>query len=135
MTDLPKYRLNMIRSFTHVGVNYTGHIYCKDGDKEVKMYFLIFMFLNVRACHLKLIPEIRTNHFVLSLIRFCNEYGIPSTIYSYNEKSFISGVHVLEKVFTSASFRESFRIYNIQHIRIPLYSPWVGSTWECLIRW
>ena len=27
-----------------------------------------------------------------------------------------------------------FQIYNIKHIRIPLYSAWVGSTWERLIR-
>ena len=98
------------------------------------MYILIFTCMNVRACHIELIPEMSTNHFVLALIRFFNEYGIPSTIYSDNAKSFISGVHVLEQVFTSADVRKSFGIYNIQHIRIPLYSPWVGSTWERLIR-
>ena len=66
---------------------------------------------------------------------FCGFFRNTSKlIYSDNTKSFISGVHVLEKVFTSAEFRESFGIYNIQHIRIPLYSPWVGSTWERLIR-
>ena len=122
MTELPKHRVNMVRPFNHVGVDYTWHIYCKESVKEVKIYILIFTCMNVRACHIELIPEMNTNHFDLALIRFCNKYGIPSTIYSDNAKSFISGVHVLEKVFTSAEFRESFGIYNIQHIRIPLYS-------------
>ena len=90
MTDLPKHRVNMIRPFTHVGVDYTGHIFCKDGNKEVKMYLLIFTCLNVKACHLVLIPERSTNHFILPLIMFWNVYGIHSTIYSENAKSFIS---------------------------------------------
>ena len=134
MTDLPKHRVNMVRPFSHVGVDYTGHIFCKDKTNEVKMYLLIFTCLNVRACHLELIPEMNINQFVLAFIRFCNEYGIPSTIYSDNAKSFIAGVHILETVFTSAEFKEKFGIYNIKHIKIPLYSPWVGSTWERLIR-
>ena len=33
----------------------------------------------------------------------------------------------------SADYRESFGVYNIQHISILLYSPWVGSNWERLI--
>ena len=128
MTELPKHRVNMVRPFDHLGVDYTGHIYCREGDKEVKMYILIFTCMNVHAVHIELIPEMSTNHFVLAMVRFCNEYGIPSTIYSDNAKSFISGVHVFEQVFTSAEFRESFGIYDIQHIKIPLYLPWVGST-------
>ena len=84
MTDMPKDKVNMARPYTHVGVDYTGHIYTKEGDKEVKMYLLVFTCLNVRACHLELILEMSTNKFFLVLIRFCNEYGIPSTIYSDN---------------------------------------------------
>ena len=90
--------------------------------------------MNVRACHIELIPEMSTEHFVLALVRFCNEYGIPSHIYSDNAKSFISGVHVLEKVLASNEFKDRFSIYNIKHIKIPLYSPWIGATWERLIR-
>merc|ERR1712237_243200 len=73
MTDLPKHRVNMDRPFSHVGVDYTGHIFCKDKTNEVKMYLLIFTCLNVRACHLELIPEMNINQFVLAFIRFCNE--------------------------------------------------------------
>ena len=148
MTNLPKHRVNMVRPFNHVGVDYTGHIIVKEevvekdeGKKkkkkvfiEKKFYLLIFTCLNVRACHVELIPEMSTDHFVLALVRFCNEYGIPSTIYSDNAKAFISGVHVLEKVMASDVYKERFSIYNIKHIRIPLYSPWVGATWERLIR-
>ena len=147
MTNLPKHRVNMVRPFGHVGVDYTGHIYVKveipkkEGEEskkkefvEKKFYLLIFTCLNVRACHVELIPEMSTEHFVLALVRFCNEYGIMSHIYSDNAKSFIAGVHVLEEVIASEEFKDRFNIYNIKHIKIPLYSPWVGASWERLIR-
>ena len=86
MTNLPKHRVNMVRPFGHVGVDYTGHIYVKveipkkEGEEskkkefvEKKFYLLIFTCLNVRACHVELIPEMSTEHFVLALVRFCNE--------------------------------------------------------------
>ena len=150
MTNLPEHRVNLVRAFGHVGIDYTGHIMVREEvvEKkeengkvferkffvEKKYYILIFTCLNVRACHIELIPEMSTEHFVLALVRFCNEYGIPSHIYSDNAKSFISGVHVLEKVLASNEFKDRFSIYNIKHIKIPLYSPWIGATWERLIR-
>ena len=151
MTNLPDHRVNLIRPYGHVGVDYTGHIMVKDlvvekveGEDgkivekkhviERKMYMLIFTCLNVRSCHVELIPEMSTEHFVLALVRFCNEYGVPSHIYSDNAKSFISGVHVLEKVMASSEFKDRFSVYGVKHIKIPLYSPWIGATWERLIR-
>lgn len=142
MTNLPAHRVNMVRPYLHVGVDYTGHLMIKDQvtiNKKVikferKVYILIFTCLNVRACHIELIPEMSTDHFVLAMVRFCNEYGIPSHLYSDNARSFISGVNIMEKVFTSNEFQEKFGIYDIKHVRIPVYSPWVGATWERLIR-
>ena len=88
----------MVRPFCHVGIDYTSLIYVKEDKAEnvwSKYYILIFTCLNVRACHIELIPEMSTNHFVLALVRFCNEYGIPDTVYSDNAKSFIAGVHFM----------------------------------------
>merc|ERR1712002_1130420 len=54
--------------------------------------------------------------------------------YSDNAKSFIAGVHFMEKVFTCDDFKQRFGVYEIKHIKIPLYSPWQGAVWERLIR-
>ena len=106
----------------------------KSNAGNVKMYLLIFTCLNIRAIHIEIVPDMSVNSFVLAMCRFTNMYGIPTHIYSDNAKTFIAGCDLLETVFASDEFKEHFQIYNIKHITIPLYSAWVGSTWERLIR-
>ena len=98
------------------------------------MYLLIFTCLNIRAIHIELVQDMSTHSFILALLRFTNIYGIPSHIYSDNAKSFIAGRNLMEEVFASSEFNDKFEIYHIKHIKIPLYAPWVGSTWERMIR-
>ena len=98
------------------------------------MYILIFTCLNTRAVHLDLIPDMSTHSFVSALLRFSNKFGIPSHIYSDNARSFLKGCDVISEVFSCSQFLEHFQTYNIKHVTIPVYSPWVGSTWERLIR-
>ena len=60
MTNLPEHRVNLVRPYTPVGVDYTGHLMIKDQilinkklyKFEMKVYILIFTCLNVRACHI-----------------------------------------------------------------------------------
>ena len=98
------------------------------------MYLLIFTCLNVRAIHIELVPDMSTHSFVLAFLRFVNIYGIPTHVYSDNAKSFVAGCQVLERALVCDEFKEHFQCYNVQHIRIPFYSAWVGATWERLIR-
>ena len=98
------------------------------------MYMLIFTCLNIRAVHIELVKDMSTHSFILVLIRFTNIRGIPSHIYSDNARSFIAGCNLIKEVFASSEFNEHFQVYNIKHIRIPLYAAWVGSTWERMIR-
>ena len=72
--------------------------------------------------------------FVLALVRFYNNHGIPEAIYSDNASTFTSGALVMKEVFTSNEFKASFGTHTIKHINIPLYAPWVGAIWERQIR-
>ena len=134
MTDLPAHRVNLIRPFEHTGIDYTGHIMVKNGEAESKYYMLIFTCLNTRACHLDLLPDMSSEHFVLALIRFSNLYGIPDSLYSDNAATFSAGVVKLNQVFLSPIFKENFGTSNIKHRCIPLGAPWVGSCWERTIK-
>ena len=69
MTNLPKHRINFIRTFQHAGIDFTGHLWVKNKkDENVKMYLglLIFTCLNVRAIHIELVPDMSTHSFVLA---------------------------------------------------------------------
>ena len=134
VTDLPKDRVNLVRPYVHTGIDYTGSITVKENKKECKYYMLIFTCLSIRSLHVELLPDMSVNHLVLALIRFTNLYGIPSHIYSDNGRSLIAGVNLISQVFVSSEFKEHFGLYNIKHITIPLYSPWVGACWERLIK-
>ena len=135
MTNLPKHRVNFVQPFKHTGVDFTGHLWIKnENDENVKMYLLIFTCLNVRAIHIELVPDMSTHSFVLAFLRFVNLYGIPTFLYSDNAKTFIAGSQALQQALVSDEYRENFSNYEIQHIRIPLFSAWVGATWERLIR-
>jgi hypothetical protein len=67
-------------------------------------------------------------------MRFSNLYGVPSVVYSDNAKSFLAGGMLLEQSLGSSEFAEHFDKDLIRHVKIPLYSAWVGATWERLIR-
>ena len=136
MTNIAKNRMRFVRPFEHTGFDFTGHIFVKDPDtnKSVKMWILIYTCLNIRAIHLDLLPDMSTRSFLLSFERFTNIYGIPDYVYSDNAKSFTVGGKIISESFSSNMFTEHMRKNNIKHVQIPLYSAWVGSTWERLIR-
>ena len=134
MMNLPKHRVNLVKPFQHTGVDFTGHLWVKNEEGEVvKLYILLFTCLNVRTVHIELVPDMSTLQFVLAFTHFTNVYGIPSHLYSYNAKSFIAGGEILQKALVSGEYRAEFDVFDIRHVKISLYSAWVGVTWECLI--
>ena len=135
-TDMPKHHMNLVKPFQHVGVDYTGHFWVQDNitANAVKVYILIFTCLNIRAVHFELVTDMSTKNFLLAFQRFCNTYSIPEYLYSDNAKSFLKGGMILENALKSKEFEEELEKCNIRHIRIPVYSAWVGSAWERLIR-
>ena len=134
VTNLPKHRVNLVKPYLHTGIDYTGHVWVQTDSGVSKMYMLVFTCLNIRAVHIELIPDMSTHAFILAFIRFTNIYGIPSHIYSDNAKSFVAGCNLIDEVFATSEYKDKFELYNIKHIRIPLYSAWVGSVWERMIR-
>ena len=135
MTNLPKHRVNLVKPFLHTGVDFTGHLFVKnEKDENVKMYILIFTCLNVRAIHIELLPDMTTHSFVLAFLRFVNLYGVPAFLYSDNARSFVTGAKVLQQTLVCDEYKSYFQNYDIKHIRIPVYSAWVGASWERLIR-
>jgi len=55
-------------------------------------------------------------------------------VYSDNAKSFVQGGELLQNALKSEEGKEFFQANQIKHIKIPLYSPWIGAVWERMIR-
>ena len=83
--------------------------------------------MNIRAVHIELVSDLSTRSLALALLRFCNIYGVPSHLYSDNGKSLSAGVDLMKEMFVSSEYREKLSKFDIKHVRIPTYSPWVGS--------
>ena len=135
-TDMPKHHMNLVKPFQHVGIDYTGHFWVIDevSGKNTKMFILVFTCLNIRAVHFELLPDMSTKNFLLAFQRFSNIYAIPQYLYSDNAKQFLKGGCMLENSLKSKEVQAELENCNIKHVKIPLYSAWVGSAWERLIR-
>ena len=136
LCNLPKNRVNFLRPFQEVGIDYTAHIFVKtESGDNTKVYLLLFTCLQTRAVHVEIVGDMTTTSFVQALIRFTNHYSIPSTIFSDNARSFIAAFegNIISYHLKTDEYLNKFAIYNISHKHIPLYSPWYGACWERLV--
>jgi len=127
-------KVNFVNAYQHVGIDYTGHVYVKLGDKLSKMFLLVFTCLNVRAVHIELLPDMTCNNFLLAFVRFCNQFRIPSAVYSDNASTFLQALGIISESTVDNEFCEYLIRNNIRHVKIPLYAAWIGSAWERMIR-
>jgi len=132
--DYIKNKVNFVSVYQHTGVDCTGHTFVKFGGKMQKMYVLLFTCINVRAIHLELLPDLTCQSFLLAFIRFCNRYRTPEVVYSDNANYFLQAMGIIAESSSDNMFSDYLIKNNIRHLRIPLYSAWVGAAWERLIK-
>ena len=132
--DLISDKVNFIRPYQYTGVDYTGHVFVKTGDKLTKMYILVFTCMNIRSIHLELLPSLTCKDFLLAFTRFSNAQGMPEKIFSDNMSTFIQALGILSKSHVTSDYENFLRQNNVEHVTIPLYSAWVGSSWERMIK-
>ena len=132
---LPSAKCNFLKPFETVDVDYTGHFFTVDASgNKLKTYILLFTCFTSRAVHLEMVNYMNLDEFVLAFIRFTNRYGVPSTVYSDNAKTFIAGRNLLDTLHTSDIFKEKFATTRISFKTIPIYAAWFGATWERLMK-
>ena len=134
VTDFIKDKVNFTKPFQHTGVDYTGHFFVKMGDVVSKFYLLVFTCLSIRAIHLELVPSMSTSDFLLAFVKFCNIYNAPFSLYSDNASTFSQATKVLNSSNVDDPLTEYLEKNSIKHVKIPVYSAWIGSAWERLIR-
>ena len=97
MGNLPECRLEPGMVFRNTGVDYLGRAIIKERRSEVKVYGCLFVCMATRACHLELVDDLTTDHFIIALKRFIGRRWRPQRIYSDNGTNFAEANNELLK--------------------------------------
>ena len=70
MGSLPECRLEPGMVFRNTEVDFSGPMLVRERRNEIKLYGCLFTCMSTRACHLKLVEDLSTDHFIMALKRF-----------------------------------------------------------------
>lgn len=137
MGNLPECRLEPGMVFRNTGVDFFGPMLVKERRSEVKVYGCLFTCLSTRACHLELVDDLSTDHFIMALKRFIARRGRPQSIYSDNGSNFVGADNELRKCIKQL---DEERVQNfcaprqIEWNFQPPSAPHFGGAWERLVQ-
>ena len=96
---LPDFRLNKMRPFSTVGIDFTGHLLVKNGSKTQKCYICLFTCSTTRNVILEIVNDMSTDQFLMAFRCHCAIYGTPSMILRNNARTFVKGDEEIPKLF------------------------------------
>lgn len=143
MGDLPNARVEFIRPFYKVGVDYAGplltHIIRGRGQKTYKSYVCLFVCMATKAVHIELVSDLTTEAFIGALRRFIARRGICSEIYCDNGSNFIGAATQLTELYkflneNANTISNSLLTDRISFKFIPPSSPHFGGLWEAAVK-
>ena len=98
MADLSDFRVRQSKPFSHVGVDFAGPMFVKEGKVLKKVYLCLFTCGVSRAVLLEVADELSTSKFLLCLRSFTERRRMPSLIISDNAKTFVAAAKFLRKL-------------------------------------
>ena len=146
MSDLPKDRMLINeKPFTSTGTDFFRPILVKtsrgtrSNPAKAKRYGVIFTCMTVRAIHLELASHLSTDAFIMASHRFHSRRRHVKIIRSDNGTYFVGAVTELKEAIKRIDHSKvvkycSERQIDFQWIFNPPLSPWVGGTWETLMK-
>ena len=144
MANLPKQRLLIYdKTFAATGADYFGPFLVKHSKTTrrnqalTKRYGVIYACLTTRAIHLELAGDLSTDSFILSLRRFISRRGHIKIMKSHNGTNFVAAATELKE---RLSILDQIKVENFLTVKdiewrfnLPL-CPWMGGSWESLIK-
>ena len=98
----------------------------------------MFTCLNIRAVHLEIMTDMKTETFIHALRRFIALCGTPAKIFSDNAKNFHLADKTIQRIWNVMCEDENVTTYltrnNITWQFIPERSPWMGGFWERMVQ-
>ena len=83
---------------------------------------------------MEIVTSLDLNEFLLAFSRITNLRGVVDTVYSDNSSTFPAAADWLSSLLGSSEFCNSLRKRNINWVKIPLYSPSQGGSWESMVK-
>ena len=142
MGNLPEHRVTVAPAFADVGIDFTGVLHIKEGEKIRKGYICVFTCAHSRMVHFELSLSLTTEEFLQALRRFLNRRGWCRSIESDNQTSFQKANKLLQTTFEKKLWKnfdreqiEKFAAENgIKWRFITERSPFRGAYWERINR-
>ncbi|XP_063243611.1 uncharacterized protein LOC134542933 [Bacillus rossius redtenbacheri] len=145
MGDLPSMRVQQVKPFAKVGVDYAGPFMVKlgrvRGAKVLKAYLCIFVCCATKAVHAELASDLSTDTFIGAYKRFLARRGRTSDIYSDCGTNFV-GTHnrlkELQQLMSSAPHQQAVtdalsQLGVMWHFNPPA-APHFGGLWEAGVK-
>ena len=140
MAPLPLPRSSKpLKTFLHVGVDFTGHFLCKQGRGKAreKRYVAVFTCLNSRAIHLEMVSKLETSDFQNTLTCFAARRGVPTTLYCDNATNFVGSSREIKRLVDAMdqdAISDYTRRNGFEFRWIPPRSPHMGGAWESMVK-
>ena len=99
--SLPKVRVQDVPPSSITGVDFTGALYVKQNNEEVKVYICLFTCATSRAVNLEVVTDLTTATFLLAFSRFAARRSLPIVMMSDNASTYTSAAEELTWLFTS----------------------------------
>ncbi|XP_044756884.1 uncharacterized protein LOC123315299 [Coccinella septempunctata] len=133
MGNLPAVRLNKIKPFRCVGVDFGGPFFVtmsrSRGTKYTKAYICLFICFAVKAVHVELVSDLSSEAFLAALRRFIARRGRCQRIFSDGGTNFRGAHGILLNLMKNAVESEK-----IEWTFNPPSSPHFGGLWEAGIK-
>ena len=108
--SLPEFRVVRSRPFRGTGLDYLGHFWCKENKgKKYKSWLIQFTCGSTRAIHLEAVKSRGTEDFIHAVSRFMNTRGIPFSLISDHEGSFVRLSEEFENIAKSKRVHKFFQ--------------------------
>ena len=130
---LPKSRIQDVCPFTVTGVDFTGALYVRSDNKEMKVYVCLFTCATSRAVHLEVVTDLSTTTFMLAFRRFVGRRSLPELMISDNASTYEAAADELRELLSSEEVHTTLGCKGTTWKFIPKKAPWFGGFWEQLI--
>ena len=132
---MPEFHVKEDLAFTSIGIDFAGPLFIKTESQALqKVYIALCTCATTKALHLKIVPNLTCEAFLLCLKRFVSRRGVPRLIVTDNTETFKAASKKLANIFKSSVVNDYLVKHSIKWKYDLAKAPWWGGFYERLIK-